>query len=514
MFRRTTTTDLDDRRSEEGQNVEAISAVVAALDGIATIERAAAAVLDVVRDRFGWTYGSFWVVDRDAAVLRFAQESGTTSPEFRQVTLAATFAEGVGLSGRAWRSRDLVVVDDLGSVDDCVRAPVAQQVGIRTAVCFPVVVDGAVVATMDFMSSDGSGVSPQRRETLRSIGVLVSQMVARIAVAQEQAEAAADLASLNRVLRVVTTAGTPQEALEGALTTIREGFGWEYGSYWALDADEGVLRFALESGDAGQEFRDVTLAASFREGVGLSGRAWRSRDLVFVQDLSRLSDCVRAPAAGRAGVRSGVCLPILVDGAVVGTMDFFATRTLTLSDARADALRSTAFLLSQAFARFRAGDRLRAAGEHLVGSIRTVGENVAAAASVTREGRTLTADANDDVARLGQSSAEIVDIVRLIQRIAAQTNLLALNATIEAARAGAAGRGFAVVAKEVKDLATETAHATQDVDERVQAIQGQVTNVVRALADIRRVVDSIGETQTTIDGVLAEQVAVAERITA
>ncbi len=101
-----------------------------------------------------------------------------------------------------------------------------------------------------------------------------------------------------------------------------------------------MLRFELESDSAGEEFRQVTLAASFAEGVGLSGRAWRARDLVFVPNLADLTDCVRAPAAGRAGVKSGICFPIIISGRVVGTMDFFTTETITLSESRMSALRN------------------------------------------------------------------------------------------------------------------------------------------------------------------------------
>jgi GAF domain-containing protein len=113
-----------------------------------------------------------------------------------------------------------------------------------------------------------------------------------------------------------------------------------------------VLRFVVESGDAGPEFRQVTQAASFAEGVGLSGRAWRAWELVFVPDLAELTDCVRAPAAGRAGVKSGLCFPITAAGRVIGTMDFFATETLTPRPARLDALRTVGRLVSAAMERF------------------------------------------------------------------------------------------------------------------------------------------------------------------
>lgn len=497
---------------EARANVDAVTAVVKALADARTSEEAVRIALDLVRERFDWAYGSYWRIDPVGNALRFVQESGDAGEEFRRVTLAASFREGVGLSGRAWRSRDLVFVPDIGEVRDCVRAPVAQRVGVRSGVCFPLMEDGRVTGTMDFFATETLSPSAQRLETLRRIGQLVSQAIERVATGERQAQAAEDTAAVNSVLRAVAGARTLDEAMSQALATIRQGFGWAYASYWAIDPAERVLRFATESGDAGREFREVTLAASFQEGVGLSGRAWRTRDLVFVEDLAEVTDCVRAPAAQRAGVKSGVCLPILVGGEVVGTMDFFATTTLTLSAGREDALRNAAFLLGQALERFTAAKQLRTAGEQLLQSITEVERNVLSAAAVAGDGRRLTDEANREVAELGGASADIGKVVKVIRGIADQTNLLALNATIEAARAGEAGRGFAVVAGEVKELAAETARATQDVDTKVNAIQGQVERVVDALAQISAVVGQIDETQQLIGGVLTEQTAVTREI--
>ena len=196
--------------------------------------------------------------------------------------------------------------------------------------------------------------------------------------------------------------------MQRARATIRNGFHWDYGCYWAVDDGGRGLHFVLESGSAGQEFREVTLAASFREGVGLSGRAWKSRDLFFVEDLAEMTDCVRAPAARRAGVRSGVCLPILVGGEVVGTMDFFATRTLVLAPGRAAALRSAAFLLGQALERFAATERLAEAGRQLLESISEVERNVLSATAVAADGQRLATQANSEVARLASPASTSV----------------------------------------------------------------------------------------------------------
>ncbi|MGY1801673.1 GAF domain-containing protein [Blastococcus sp. SYSU D00922] len=498
--------------AEARQNVAAVTEVVTALAGAATSADAVRLALDLVRERFGWAYGSYWRVDPGDRALHFVQETGDAGQEFREVTLAASFREGVGLAGRAWRARDLVFVEDLAQVTDCVRAPAARRVGVRSGICFPLLEDGVVTGTMDFFATETLSPSRERLDTLRAIGRLVSQTIERVLAGERQAEAAEDMTAVNQVLRAISAAATPDEAMARCLDTIRAGFGWAYGSYWRVRDEDRALHFVLESGNAGQEFRDVTMAASFQEGVGLAGRAWRARDLVFVEDLAQVTDCVRAPAAQRAGVKSGVCLPIVVGGAVVGTMDFFATETLQLSPGREDALRNTAYLLGQGMERFAAAQKLERAGRELLESIGEVERNVLSATSVAGEGMRLTQEANDQVAGLGESSADIGKVVKTIRGIADQTNLLALNATIEAARAGEAGRGFAVVANEVKELAAETARATTDVDAKVSAIQEQVERVVAALAAISSSVQSINETQSVISGVLTEQSAVTRAI--
>ena len=162
------------------------------------------------------------------------------------MTLGASFREGVGLSGRAWKSRDLVYVKDLGEVKDCVRAPVAQKVGVRSGVCFPITEAGEVVGTMDFFATETLELSEQRLDTLRSVGVLVSQALERVAQSDRQSAAALDVAAINSVLRDLSAATTEEDATRGALETVRAEFGWSYGSYWSIDSTEKVLRFVLE----------------------------------------------------------------------------------------------------------------------------------------------------------------------------------------------------------------------------------------------------------------------------
>ncbi|MCU7727016.1 methyl-accepting chemotaxis protein [Actinoplanes sp. KI2] len=153
-----------------------------------------------------------------------------------------------------------------------------------------------------------------------------------------------------------------------------------------------------------------------------------------------------------------------------------------------------------------------AASEQMGMSIREIAENANDAAQVATTAVQLAESTNQTVLKLGESSLEIGNVIKVITAIAEQTNLLALNATIEAARAGDAGKGFAVVASEVKDLAQETARATEDISRRVTAIQDDSKGAVDAIAEITHVIDKINEYQTIIASAVEEQTATTNEI--
>ncbi|GIE33638.1 hypothetical protein Ait01nite_066830 [Actinoplanes italicus] len=149
-----------------------------------------------------------------------------------------------------------------------------------------------------------------------------------------------------------------------------------------------------------------------------------------------------------------------------------------------------------------------AAGSEEMGvSIREISENTNRAAQIAGEAVSEAALATQRIEQLGASSVEIGNVVKLITSIAEQTNLLALNATIEAARAGEMGKGFAVVASEVKDLAQETARATEDITSRVTAIQQETGGLVDVISRVSEVIAKINDYQTTIASAVEEQTA-------
>jgi methyl-accepting chemotaxis protein len=151
--------------------------------------------------------------------------------------------------------------------------------------------------------------------------------------------------------------------------------------------------------------------------------------------------------------------------------------------------------------------------EEMSASIREIAKNASEAAKVATAAVKVAENTNETVAKLGESSAQIGKVIKVITSIAQQTNLLALNATIEAARAGEAGKGFAVVANEVKELAKETAKATEDIGQKIDAIQSDTRGAVQAIAQIGEIINQINDISNTIASAVEEQTATTNEIT-
>ncbi len=270
-------------------------------------------------------------------------------------------------------------------------------------------------------------------------------------------------------------------------------------------------------------------AAALALVLGAALLRWASH--AITAPLRRTVDALRALADGHLGVRLGMTRSDEV-GQLARAFDTTAgsmTSTVAAIGTAAEALASSSQQLSGLSAQMSASaeqsaeqaDVVAAAGQQvsrnlgavttgtdeMSSSIREIAVNAASAADVAAHAVTVAGDTSATMVALGDSSAQIGQVVGAINAIARQTNLLALNATIEAARAGQAGKGFAVVAHEVQELAQQTARATEDINRRIEAIQSGTAGAAEAITEVSGIIGRINEIQGTIAAAVEQQAA-------
>lgn len=213
---------------------------------------------------------------------------------------------------------------------------------------------------------------------------------------------------------------------------------------------------------------------------------------------------VAATIEWRSAVGIFIALSVVLTGAVLG----YLTVRMTVGTLREGAGRAGS-------AAREVGDSaaaLSAAIRELEGSISEISRNATNAVSVCNTAVEAAVSTNSTINKLGASSTEIGNVIKVINSIAEQTNLLALNATIEAARAGEAGKGFAVVANEVKELAKQTSDATEDIITKIESIQSDTQQAVVAIEQVSSVIAEIDENQGAIASAVAQQTAMTSEI--
>jgi methyl-accepting chemotaxis protein len=269
---------------------------------------------------------------------------------------------------------------------------------------------------------------------------------------------------------------------------------------------DGDLAQAIAGKDRRDEVGDMAQAVEVFKQNAIERRALEEREKVEM-------------AAREERARRRDALTREFDGNVAGILESVSSSANEL-DSTAAALTESAQQAADKATAVAAGaeeahtnvETVSAATEELSASIQEISAQMVEARTVAGQANDEGRRANERIQGLVESAQRIGEVVLLINDIASQTNLLALNATIEAARAGDAGKGFAVVASEVKNLASQTARATEEITEQVQAVQGATDEAVSAISGIGATITRIHEIATVIAAAVEEQGAATNEI--
>ncbi len=275
----------------------------------------------------------------------------------------------------------------------------------------------------------------------------------------------------------------------------------EYAQFWA-DLRAGHYK-AAEYRRVGKGGKDVWIQASYNPILDMAGRPFK-----VVKYATDITERIRQQERLRRLLEQ-----ISAHADTLASSAEELTATSQQMGANAEETSVQANVVSAASEQVSRNVQTVATGtEEMGASIREIAKNANDAARVATQAVRVADSTNQTVGKLGESSAEIGKVIKVITSIAQQTNLLALNATIEAARAGEAGKGFAVVANEVKELAKETAKATEDISQKIEAIQADTRGATQAIGEISVIINQINDISGTIASAVEEQTATANEI--
>jgi methyl-accepting chemotaxis protein len=317
-----------------------------------------------------------------------------------------------------------------------------------SGIALPIVVDGSLIGVVEVHATTTLAPTESRIEMLRNLARSASAVIERISARERERLAEEELRS-----KVNEILGVVNAAADGDLT--------------------------------------VDVSVSGRDPIGQVGESLAG----FLTDLRSRMHAIGENSRGLAGAAEALTATAAQMSAGAEETAAQAGIVSLTSEVVSGSVQSAAY-----------------AADQLTASIREIAKNAADAARVATLAAGVAASTNLTIGDLGGASAEIGEVVKVITQIAQQTNLLALNATIEAARAGEAGKGFAVVASEVKDLARDTATATEDIGAKVDAIQNGTDGAISAIGNIGGIIDQISNIQTTIASAVEEQTATTNEI--
>jgi methyl-accepting chemotaxis protein len=509
-----------------------IAEVATALDG-ASADEALAVTLETLQAKLAYDSASLWT-ENEEGDLRCRARVGELNKKFGERLDELEVPAGAGLLGKAAKQRDIVHSADLSANRKCPLAKLASSAGGASAVVVPIH-DGDQVLGFFFCVNRGEfeleDADSQALKVIAKLAALHCRGTAQpteVAAPRENerhVELEAQFQALSESQAIVSfdRTGHVLDANANFLRVV--GYGLEeirgchhqmfvpesergtpdYKSFWAaLTRGEPRAGRFHRVGQHGAEVWLYGIYTPVRDARGATSKIVKYAIDVTSEVLQDRQEKQQARSVEASVRENANRLNTAAEelGATANTMLANTEDTATRANTVAAASEEVAVTVRT----------VASSVEEMSASIREIARSASQAADVAGHAVASAEETNQTVARLGQSSAEIGNVIKVITSIAQQTNLLALNATIEAARAGEAGKGFAVVANEVKELAKETAKATEEIGQKIESIQRNTNGAVTAIKNIADIIKRISEIQSTIASAVEEQSATTNEI--
>ena len=294
----------------------------------------------------------------------------------------------------------------------------------------------------------------------------------KVKAAIREKELLEDSNATNNVLVAVSRATSVEELLQVSINAVREAFGWNYAAFWRLDGSKNALKFGGDSGSVGDDFRRSSMGASYQEGEGLSGMAWRTRDLFYTNDLTQLRSCPRVGAAQRLGLKSAVCIPLMLRGEVIATIDFLSDKEQAPSDSRQETFRNLGRLISGALEKVDQDARIATAKVDLETKVSQL-MHVARSAADGNLSVEVGVSGNDDMGRLGDALGKMMNDLKQV-----------IGQVVESA-----GQ-FAESSRVIAESSTYLSESSQNQSSTVEEMSASIGELSHSIAEINKNAES------------------------
>lgn len=321
-----------------------------------TIEEASTAILEALNKRFGFSFSALWARKHPKAGLKAIHSAARQS----STAISSYLSQPKPLAHQVNSIQEIELTISLDTLSEPAVVHTLKMNGLKQVLAFGVYNNQKEqTGWLELFREEGTSLPAADLDSIRQVLPIIASSLNHFFKLEQATENLEDFKAVNKVTAALSAVSSVEEACQVALDTVRSFFHWDYGSFRQLNPETETVEFLLDSGQVNGEFSGALRASSFKRGQGLSGKTWAKGSLVYVQDINELQDSERLEAALSAGLRSGIALPVLHKGKLVGTMEFLSREMPEPSEERLEALRSVSSLVSFALEQVSQQEKIR-----------------------------------------------------------------------------------------------------------------------------------------------------------